>query len=109
MAEMAARRHGTQSTKSRGQVSGGNSKPWRQKGTGRARFGSTRTPSWPAAGHPFGPHPGPYTARVNPKPPPAARRGALSVHAERVLVGRGEGVGLLADDGPDEDLGGVHG
>ncbi len=83
VAEMAARRQGTQSTKTRGQVSGGNSKPWRQKGTGRARVGSTRNPVWTGGGHAFALQPRHYTVKVNRKARRAALRSALSVHAER--------------------------
>ena len=54
-AELAARRQGTASTKTRGLVSGGRSKPWRQKGTGRARAGTTRAPNWTGGGVVFGP------------------------------------------------------
>ena len=82
-AELNARRQGTQSSKTRGQVSGGNSKPWRQKGTGRARAGSTRSPLWTGGGTVFGPHPRHYTVKVNRKARRAALRCALSVHAER--------------------------
>ncbi|MGH2852324.1 MAG: 50S ribosomal protein L4, partial [Solirubrobacteraceae bacterium] len=55
--ELAAKRRGTASTRTRGLVSGGNSKPWRQKGTGRARAGSTRAPNFAGGGVVFGPHP----------------------------------------------------
>jgi large subunit ribosomal protein L4 len=83
VAEMAARRQGTQSSKTRGQVSGGNSKPWRQKGTGRARVGSSRNPVWTGGGHAFALQPRHYTVKVNRKARRAALRSALSVHAER--------------------------
>ncbi|MFL5822294.1 MAG: 50S ribosomal protein L4 [Solirubrobacteraceae bacterium] len=82
-AELAARRRGTASTKTRGQVSGGGAKPWRQKGTGRARAGSSRSPIWTGGGTVFGPTPRHYTFKVNRKERQAALRSALSVHAER--------------------------
>jgi large subunit ribosomal protein L4 len=82
-AELNARRQGTASTKTRGQVSGGGAKPWRQKGTGRARAGSSRSPVWTGGGTVFGPHPRHYTVKVNRKARRAAFRGVLSVHAER--------------------------
>jgi large subunit ribosomal protein L4 len=82
-AELAARRQGTHSTKTRGQVSGGGAKPWRQKGTGRARAGSNRSPVWTGGGTVFGPTPRHYTVKVNRKARRAALRSALSVHAER--------------------------
>src|ERR1700742_4809668 len=82
-AELAARRRGTAATKPRGLVSGGNSKPWRQKGTGRARAGSTRAPNFTGGGAVFGPHPRNYTFKVNRKERRAALRSALSLHAER--------------------------
>jgi large subunit ribosomal protein L4 len=83
LAELAARRQGTHATKTRGMVSGGGAKPWRQKGTGRARAGSIRSPIWTGGGTVFGPHPRHYTVKVNRKARRAALRGALSVHAER--------------------------
>lgn len=82
-AELAALRHGTASTKTRGQVSGGGAKPWRQKGTGRARAGSSRSPLWAGGGTVFGPQPRHYTFKVNRKERRAALRSALSLHAER--------------------------
>jgi large subunit ribosomal protein L4 len=82
-AELNARRRGTASTKTRGQVSGGGAKPWRQKGTGRARAGSSRSPVWTGGGVVFGPSPRSYTFKVNRKARRAALRSALSVHAGR--------------------------
>ncbi|HEX3830913.1 MAG TPA: 50S ribosomal protein L4 [Solirubrobacteraceae bacterium] len=82
-AELNARRQGTASTKTRGQVSGGGAKPWRQKGTGRARAGSSRSPVWTGGGTVFGPQPRHYTVKVNRKARKAALRSALSVHAQR--------------------------
>ena len=82
-AELNARRQGTHSTKTRGEVSGGGAKPWRQKGTGRARAGSSRSPIWTGGGTVFGPTPRHYTFKVNRKARRAAFRSALSLHAER--------------------------
>jgi large subunit ribosomal protein L4 len=83
VAELAARRQGTHATKTRGMVSGGSSKPWRQKGTGRARAGTSRSPIWTGGGTVFGPSPRSYVVKVNRKARRAALRAALSVHAER--------------------------
>ena len=82
-AEQAARRQGTHATKTRAQVRGGGAKPWRQKGTGRARAGSSRSPIWTGGGTIFGPSPRHYTFKVNRKERRAALRSALSVHAAR--------------------------
>src|SRR5579883_1694277 len=81
--QMANRRAGTAATKTRGMVSGGGAKPWRQKGTGRARAGSSRSPVWTGGGTAFGPQPRSYTFKVNRKERRAALRSALSLHAER--------------------------
>jgi large subunit ribosomal protein L4 len=86
VAELAARRRGTHATKTRGMVSGGGAKPWRQKGTGRARAGSSRSPVWTGGGTVFGPSPRHYTVKVNRKARRAALRAALSVHAERGTI-----------------------
>jgi large subunit ribosomal protein L4 len=83
VAELAARRRGTHATRTRGLVSGGSAKPYRQKGTGRARQGSIRSPQFAGGGVVFGPHPRHYTVKVNRKARRAALRCALSVHAER--------------------------
>jgi large subunit ribosomal protein L4 len=83
VAELAARRQGTHATKTRGMVSGGGQKPWRQKGTGRARAGTSRSPVWTGGGTVFGPSPRSYVVKVNRKARRAALRSALSVHAER--------------------------
>jgi len=82
-AEAAAARSGSQSAKSRGLVSGGRSKPWRQKGTGRARAGTTRAPQWTGGGVAFAPQPRSYTLKVNRKAKRSALRGALSELAGR--------------------------
>ncbi len=76
--QMAARRAGTHDTKTRGQVSGGGKKPWRQKGTGRARQGTTRAPQWAGGGVVFGPHPRSYAFKVPNKVVKLAMRSALS-------------------------------
>jgi large subunit ribosomal protein L4 len=86
VAELAARRRGTHATKTRGMVRGGGAKPWRQKGTGRARAGSTRSPIWTGGGTVFGPQPRHYTVKVNRKARRAALRCALSVHAGRSSI-----------------------
>jgi large subunit ribosomal protein L4 len=85
-AEQNARRRGTASTRTRGEVSGGGAKPWRQKGTGRARAGSSRSPLWSGGGITFGPTPRRYTVKVNRKARRGALRSALSVHAERESI-----------------------
>ena len=84
-AEQLARRRGTASTKTRAEVRGGGAKPWRQKGTGRARAGSIRAPHWTGGGAAFGPAPRGYTVKVNRKARRRALRAALSLHAEREI------------------------
>ena len=74
----AGLRQGTANTKTRGEVRGGGKKPWRQKGTGRARQGSIRSPQWRGGGTVFGPHPRSYAFRVNNKEVKLAMRSALS-------------------------------
>jgi large subunit ribosomal protein L4 len=86
-AEMATARSGGQSMKSRGMVSGGRSKPWRQKGTGRARAGTTRAPQWTGGGVAFAMNNRNYDLKVNRKTRKAALRGALSAHAKRGSLG----------------------
>jgi large subunit ribosomal protein L4 len=86
VAELAARRRGTHSTRNRALVRGGGSKPWRQKGTGRARQGSIRAPHFAGGGTVFGPTPRHYTVKVNRKARRAALRCALSIHADRGSV-----------------------
>ena len=81
-AEMNARRQGTRAAKSRGLVSGGRSKPWRQKGTGRARQGTIRAPQFAGGGVAFPPTPRDFTVKVNRKALKAALRSALSDHAQ---------------------------
>lgn len=77
-AQQAALRAGTHDTKTRGRVSGGGKKPWRQKGTGRARQGTIRAPQWAGGGVVFGPHPRSYAFKVNNKLVKLAMRSALS-------------------------------
>ena len=76
--ELAANRQGTSSSKTRGEVRGGGTKPWKQKGTGRARAGSTRNPSRVHGGAAFGPEPRQYNDKVNRKVKSIARNSALS-------------------------------
>jgi large subunit ribosomal protein L4 len=78
-AQLAARRRGTHATKSRALVSGGGIKPWKQKGTGRARQGSIRAPQWTKGGIVFGPQPRSYEQNVTKKVRRAALRSALSL------------------------------
>ena len=75
---LAAQRQGTQSTLTRAEVSGGGRKPWRQKGTGRARQGSTRSPQWTGGGVVFAPTPRDYSFKLNKKEKRAALKSALS-------------------------------
>ena len=87
-AQLAARRSGTQSTKTRAEVRGGGAKPWRQKGTGRARHGSIRSPQWRGGGVALGPKPRDYSQRTPKKMVRLAVRSALSDRASsgRVVV-----------------------
>ncbi len=80
-AQLAARRAGTHSTKTRSEVRGGGAKPWKQKGTGRARQGSTRGPHWIGGGVAHGPKPRDYSERTNKKMKRLALRSALSDRA----------------------------
>jgi len=81
-AELNAHRQGTRAAKSRGMVAGGRSKPWRQKGTGRARQGTTRAPQFKGGGVVFPPTPRDFSLKVNKKALRAALRSALSDHAQ---------------------------
>ena len=87
-AQLAARRSGTQSTKTRAEVRGGGAKPWRQKGTGRARHGSIRSPQWRGGGVALGPKPRDYSQKTPKKMVRLALNSALSDRAasERVVV-----------------------
>lgn len=78
-AQRAAMRQGTHKVKNRGEVAGGGKKPWRQKGTGRARQGSIRSPQWKGGGVVFGPTPRDYSIKVNRKVRRLALRSALSL------------------------------
>ena len=78
VAQLANNRQGTQKAKTRSEVSGGGSKPWRQKGTGHARQGSTRAPQWTGGGIVFAPTPRDYTIRLNKKEKRAALKSALT-------------------------------
>jgi large subunit ribosomal protein L4 len=86
VAQLAAARQGTHATKTRGQVSGGGAKPYRQKGTGRARQGSTRAPQFEGGGTVHGPQPRDYSQRTPKKMKAAALRGALSDRAREDRV-----------------------
>ena len=79
-AELNADRAGTRAAKSRGLVRGGRAKPWRQKGTGRARAGTTRAPHWTGGGVAFAPTPRDFEVKVNRKARRSALRGVLSQH-----------------------------
>ena len=87
-AQLAARRSGTQSTKTRAEVRGGGAKPWRQKGTGRARHGSIRSPQWRGGGVALGPKPRDYSQKTPKKMVRLALKSALSDRAasDRVVV-----------------------
>ena len=87
-AQLAARRSGSHSTLTRAEVRGGGSKPWRQKGTGRARHGSIRSPQWSGGGVAHGPKPRDYRQKVNRKMVRLALRSALSDRArsERIMI-----------------------
>jgi large subunit ribosomal protein L4 len=84
--QLANARLGTHDTKSRGEVSGGGKKPWKQKGTGRARQGSTRAPHWKGGGGAHTPHPRDYTLQMPRKMRRAALRSALSVKAAEAQI-----------------------
>ena len=85
-AELNAQRAGTVATKSRGLVSGGRAKPWRQKGTGRARQGTIRAPQFTGGGHTFAKVPRTFINKVNRKAAKAALRSALASHAQEGTI-----------------------
>jgi len=85
-AQLAAARSGTHATKTRAEVSGGGAKPWKQKGTGRARQGSSRAPHWRGGGVAHGPHPRSYRQRTPKKMVWLALRSALSDRASESMV-----------------------
>jgi large subunit ribosomal protein L4 len=93
-AELNARRAGTRGAKTRGLVSGGRAKPWRQKGTGRARAGTTRAPQFTGGGVVFAPGMRSFDVKVNRKARRSALRGALSHHAGNGTLGVLDGSGL---------------
>jgi large subunit ribosomal protein L4 len=93
-AEMNAHRQGTRAAKSRGLVSGGRTKPWRQKGTGRARQGTTRAPQWKGGGVAFPPTPRDFEVKVNRKARRSALRAVLSQHAADGTFGLLDGTGF---------------
>ena len=88
VAQLANKRQGTQKAKTRSEVSGGGRKPWRQKGTGHARQGSTRSPQWKGGGVVFAPTPRDYTIRLNKKEKRAALKSALTsrVQENKLIV-----------------------
>ena len=89
VAQLANKRQGTQKAKTRSEVSGGGRKPWRQKGTGHARQGSTRSPQWTGGGMVFAPTPRDYTITLNKKEKRAALKSALTsrVNENKFVVG----------------------
>jgi large subunit ribosomal protein L4 len=93
-AELNADRRGTRAAKSRGLVAGGRSKPWRQKGTGRARAGTTRAPHWTGGGVAFAPTPRTFEVKVNRKARRTALRSILSDHATNGTLGILDGSGF---------------
>jgi large subunit ribosomal protein L4 len=93
-AELNARRRGTRGAKSRGLVAGGRSKPWRQKGTGRARAGTSRAPHWTGGGVAFPPTSRDFEVKVNRKARRSALRAALSQHAANGTFGVLDGSGF---------------
>ncbi len=92
--QMAARRSGTHDTKTRGEVRGGGAKPWKQKGTGRARAGSSRSPIWTGGGTVFGPHPRSHAFKVPNKVVKLAMRSVLSAKTAEGVLHVIDGFGL---------------
>ena len=101
VATMAARRAGSASTLGKGEVSGTNRKPWRQKGTGRARSGFTRSPVWVGGGVAMGPKPHGYDQKVNRKVAALAFRRALSAH---IADGKVSVIDALPQDGKTKSV-----
>ena len=95
-AELNAARAGTRAAKSRGLVAGGRAKPWRQKGTGRARAGTIRAPQFTGGGMAFPPQPRDFSVKVNKKAHKAALRSALSSHAAAGTIAFLDGAGFDA-------------
>jgi len=92
--QLAGRRIGAADTQTRGEVSGGGAKPWRQKGTGRARQGSRRAPQWAGGGVVFGPHPRSHEQQMPAKMRRAALRGALTARQREGAIVVVDGFGL---------------
>ena len=95
VAQLANNRQGTQKAKTRSEVSGGGRKPWRQKGTGHARQGSTRAPQWTGGGMVFAPTPRDYTIRLNKKEKRAALKSALTSRVNENTLPTGSGSELV--------------
>ena len=108
VAQQAAARQGTHATKTRGEVRGGGRKPYKQKGTGRARQGSTRAPQFAGGGVVHGPQPRDYSQRTPKKMKAAALRGALSDRAQNDRVHIVEGFGLGEKPSTKDALAGLR-
>lgn len=108
VAQQAAARQGTHATKTRGEVRGGGRKPYKQKGTGRARQGSTRAPQFTGGGTVHGPQPRDYSQRTPKKMKAAALRGALSDRAQNERVHVVEGFGLGEKPSTKDALAGLR-
>jgi large subunit ribosomal protein L4 len=108
VAQQAAARQGTHATKTRGEVRGGGRKPYKQKGTGRARQGSTRAPQFTGGGVVHGPQPRDYSQRTPKKMKAAALRGALSDRAQNDRVHVVEGFGLGEKPSTKDALAGLR-
>jgi len=108
VAQLAAARQGTHSTKTRGEVRGGGRKPYKQKGTGRARQGSTRAPQFAGGGVVHGPQPRDYSQRTPKKMKAAALRGALSDRAQNDRLHVVEGFGLSEKPSTKDALAGLR-
>src|SRR4051794_40681615 len=106
VAQLANRRQGTADTRTRGEVRGGGKKPWRQKGTGRARQGSTRAPHWRGGGVAMGPKPPGYAQRTPKKMVAAPLRAGLPARAARGKGGVVDGWGFAAPQTRDAPGGG---